>query len=340
MINTKHGKKDILIILSCMVILSACLIFIISCNNEDAGNKPLFVAYFSAKETGKGPADEVMEGILVLDVRYLRVESLDSNESYLVIWPYGYHLFTGNGKVNILDENGRTVASEGDIIKFSGGMVSAETAIKSASIQGVDKIKGPYWLMDDMIYRHPSPYDPEHREYLQLGEAYGEDPYLFDSVSYAERYNITPEIAIERFEILQTLIGLDTYLKNNESEIYGRLYIRHSPGFRIVTLFTGNGEETVKSYLPDELFEYIEIQNVSISYSSLVQTRTWITETLNNLEIITESYIDIRENSIVVHVMDLSRIDTAVQENELKIPEYVKIVEVGKFGIPENVPTD
>jgi hypothetical protein len=140
--------------------------------------------------------------------------------------------------------------------------------------------------------------------------------------------------------MLQTLIGLDTDLKNKESETYGGLYIQHSPGFRIITLFTGNGEKIVKSYLPDELFEYIEVQQVSISYSSLVEIRSLITDALNNLGILTESYIDIRENSVVVHVMDLSRIDTAVQENELEIPEYVKIVKVGKFGIPKNAPID
>jgi hypothetical protein len=130
-----HKNKGPLVILLCTIMLFTCLPLNISCNNEEAGNKPLFVAFFSAKETGKSPTDEVMEGKLVLDIRYLRVESLNTGSSYLIIWPYGYHLFTGNGKVDILDENGRTVASEGDIIKFSGGMVSAEVAIKSAGIQ-------------------------------------------------------------------------------------------------------------------------------------------------------------------------------------------------------------
>ncbi|OGN88775.1 MAG: hypothetical protein A2158_03775 [Chloroflexi bacterium RBG_13_46_14] len=145
-----------------------------------------------------------------------------------------------------------------------------------------------------------------------------------------------PQKAVERFEILQTLIGLDVELKNAEPETYAGLYIRHSPGFRIITLFTSNGEEIVRSYVPDDLFEYVEVQPVSISYFGLLQSQTRITDTLNNMGVDTESHIDVRENRVVVNVMDLNRIDAAIQENELEIPDYVEIIKVGKFGIPKN----
>jgi hypothetical protein len=191
-----------------------------------------------------------------------------------------------------------------------------------------------------MIYRHPSPYNLNHREYLQLGEVYREDPYLFDSVSYAERYEITSEIAVERFEILQALIGLDSGLKNTESETYGGLYIRHSPGFCIVTLFTVDGKDIIKSNVPDNLREYIEVQPVAVSYAGLERDQAEIKDTLNKMGVDSDSYIDIPENRIVFNVIDMSPIDATVEEGELEIPDYVDVIKVGKLGRRQNTSTD
>ncbi len=145
---------------------------------------------------------------------------------------------------------------------------------------------------------------------------------------YAEHYGIAVDEALSRFEIQEAFAGLDTQLSIKEAETFAGLYIQHEPEFRIVALFTRNGEETIKPYIPDGMAEYVEVRTVKVSYLELQNAQSEVSSALRSLGIRADSSIDVKENNIKYKVTDLAPVENAIGDGRLMIPGYVDIIEV------------
>lgn len=152
---------------------------------------------------------------------------------------------------------------------------------------------------------------------------------------YAQHYGITVGEALRRFEIQEAFAGLDTELSIEEAETFAGLYIQHEPEFRIVALFTRDGEETIKPYIPDGMAGYFEVRTVEVSYLELQNTQNEVSSVLKSLGIPTDSSIDIKENNVRFYVTDLAPVETAITNGSLTIPDYVDIIEVEALAQPD-----
>ncbi len=159
---------------------------------------------------------------------------------------------------------------------------------------------------------------------------------MFPEVAvYAEHYGITVDEALRRFEIQDAFAGLDTELGIKEPETFAGLYIQHEPEFRIVALFTREGEETMEPYIPEGLGEYVEVRTVVVSYLELQKAQNEISFVLKSLGIPSDSYIDIKENNVKFNVTNLAPVHEAVSDGSLTVPDYVVFIEVEGLAQPD-----
>jgi hypothetical protein len=145
---------------------------------------------------------------------------------------------------------------------------------------------------------------------------------------YAELDGITVEEELHRLEIQNAFAGLDTRLSIEEPETFAGLYIQSKPEFRIAVLFTRDGVETIKPYIPDGMEEFVEVRTVSVSYLELQNAQSEISSSIRSLGISTASDIDIYTNRVKIFVVDLKSVDEAIRNGILSVPEYVDFVKV------------
>ncbi len=152
---------------------------------------------------------------------------------------------------------------------------------------------------------------------------------------YAEYYGIPVDETLRRFEIQDAFAGLDTELSIKEPETFAGLYIQHEPEFRIVALFTRDGEAIMKPYIPDGMAEYVEVRTVEVSYRELQNAQSEVSSAISNQGIPADSYIDIKENNVKFNVVDLTPVNKAIDKGLLTVPDYVVFIEVEGLAQPD-----
>ncbi len=165
----------------------------------------------------------------------------------------------------------------------------------------------------------------------------GEDSSLGDAEIYAKNNGVSLEESIYRFHIQDIAGELDAKLSENEAETFAGLWVEHFPEFKVVVLFTENGEKIIEPYLTKELIDIIYIQPAKIPLIELQNTQQGILSSLWDIGISVESEINIYENNINLFVaeMDRVRLDNVLHDKLLIIPEYVKIAIISNLGKAE-----
>jgi|WetSurMetagenome_2_1015567.scaffolds.fasta_scaffold14704_3 streptogrisin C len=162
-----------------------------------------------------------------------------------------------------------------------------------------------------------------------------ENPALFTATSYANSFNVTLDEAKYRLE-LQPIIGeFDNTLRNIAAETFAGLWIEHEPMFRVVVLFTENGENTVQSCIPPELVGKVQVKTAEKSYTELEKIQVNTTFAIEDLGIPVESGIDVYENRVKLYVTEQDKLNSALQNNQLKISNKVDIKFVNSLSKPE-----
>ena len=120
-------------------------------------------------------------------------------------------------------------------------------------------------------------------------------------------------------------------LNKNERETYADLEIVDEPDLRVVVYFTEDGEETVRPYVRCTPLEgFVEVRTVEASMEELraAQEEAYriVTEELG---IRADSGINIQKNRVEIYVTDEERLEKAMSEAGVEMPEHVAVVEAG-----------
>lgn len=102
------------------------------------------------KEIRSSYPEALVEGTLVLENSYLRIDRFVDG-SVLPVWPHGYSLHIEGGEIQVLDNEGRLVASVGDSIKAGGGEIAAQIVEEFIGESLPHDCEGPYWLFSEVI---------------------------------------------------------------------------------------------------------------------------------------------------------------------------------------------
>ncbi len=155
---------------------------------------------------------------------------------------------------------------------------------------------------------------------------------LDDAQMYALNNNVSTEEAIRRFQLQDIAGKLGAELRENETETFAGLWIEHKPKFKIVVLFTQDGEETIKPYLKKyvELADIVEVRTANVSLANLQKDQEDVSSAISALGIPANSGVNVYNNSVELYITkaDMSRFDDALQRKEIRMPSTVRVITV------------
>lgn len=171
------------------------------------------------------------------------------------------------------------------------------------------------------------------------------DPSLGDAGTYAKQHGVSVDEALRRFRRQDVAGRLDADLTASETDTFAGLWIEHSPDFKIVVLFTGDGEQTIqrylrKDYMTKEVADILEIRTARISLAELVRVQTELISSLAVLDIHFESEVNVFENNIHIFINEPGKkaIDQAVENGFIEIPDYVVVKAMPEWGSESEEP--
>lgn len=160
------------------------------------------------------------------------------------------------------------------------------------------------------------------------------DALLYDAEIYAKNQGVSVEEALYRFHMQDVAGELDAKLTESEAETFAGLWIEHPPAFKIVVLFTQDGEKTIGSYLTEELINAVEVRSAEMSLVELENAQKEFVSSIWDMKIPVESEINVYENNVKIFVAEADRthLDDIVQAGLLTIPDYIKLITVSNLG--------
>jgi hypothetical protein len=142
-----------------------------------------------------------------------------------------------------------------------------------------------------------------------------------------------------QFRVSDTAGILQADLIANEPDTFAGLWIEHSPKLRVVVLFTGNAQKTIKPYLEKEymtkeLADVLDIRKAKVALAELERVTADLNSSLTDLRIRFESELDMVENNIKLGIgeEDKATFDLAVRSGSVQVPRYVVIKIIPQLG--------
>ena len=92
--------------------------------------------------------------VVVDDVGCIRLESGRSYDGDLIVWPPGYSMRVEDGRIQIVREDGQTVARVGDRMEMGGGQITSSTGSRGMYEKFLDvpkKCTGPLWIVGEVV---------------------------------------------------------------------------------------------------------------------------------------------------------------------------------------------
>lgn len=165
-----------------------------------------------------------------------------------------------------------------------------------------------------------------------------EDPLARDARWYAGDQGVSLEEAIRRLKLQEelSLSGLGPALEANEGDAFAGLWIQHEPEYRFVVLFTHDGEETIRPYIEGEPWaDVVEVRNgAGATLAELEAAQAEAGRIVRDLGIRADSGINVQENRVELYVTERARLDAALREAGLRLPDHVAVIEVEGLSEP------
>jgi hypothetical protein len=120
---------------------------------------------------------------------------------------------------------------------------------------------------------------------------------------------------------------LDTKLRDNESDTFGGSY---QSGPATVVLFTTNGDQIIRKYVPDEYMPFVRLMQ---SPNTLVQLETIQSQSIaaiSKLGIKADSQVDLLMQRVIVYVAaaDKVKIDNFKKDGSLSLSYNVDVMDI------------
>jgi hypothetical protein len=161
-----------------------------------------------------------------------------------------------------------------------------------------------------------------------IQDLFKDDPLRYDAAIYASYYGVTLNEGLRRLELQITIGEMDGELTENEVETFSGLWIEHEPEFKVVALFTGNGEETIKPYLRPGFSNIVEVRNAETSLAELVKIQEEATLSIEELGLNVESEVNVYENRVKIYVLDWEELDAMVKSGVLELSQKVDVIKI------------
>ena len=124
---------------------------------------------------------------------------------------------------------------------------------------------------------------------------------------------------------LQTAPGhLNVALQEAEAETFAGLWIENEPEFKVIVLFTQDGEKTLQPFIAGTLLDgRVEVRQAKVTLAELTSTGDDLNKMMRDLALPFTSAVDVKGNHVTVYITDRVLWDDALKQKGLTLPEYV-----------------
>jgi hypothetical protein len=140
---------------------------------------------------------------------------------------------------------------------------------------------------------------------------------------YAKDYGVSEDEATRRIKLQREISEIGAKIEAQEGATFGGMYIEHKPSFRVVSMFTANGEETLRRYTQDPTFV---ATTATHTYAHLKSAQDSLGPLLKPLNIKSWTDIDFSTGRVKLYVPDPAVVNLAVTAGTLKLPDIVDVV--------------
>ncbi len=146
---------------------------------------------------------------------------------------------------------------------------------------------------------------------------------------YAKDMGVSLQEAIRRLSLSHHAGDLRGKLEANESETLGGSWIQHEPEFRIVVLFTRDGEETIRPYIEGGPLEgLVDVFPADVTLAQLRTTQEEMIRLMRRAGLPANVGIDEWGNRVLLTVLDRKRLESELRQARVQLPQHVEIAEV------------
>jgi hypothetical protein len=162
------------------------------------------------------------------------------------------------------------------------------------------------------------------------------DPHEADVQSYARAFGISNQEAANCLNLELAARRLDEELSLKERETFGGLWIQHKPVFRIIVLFTEDGQEKLERYISDDLRAFVEVRTCGLSLEELSSVQGNILAALRSLNIPADTCINVYKGIIEVNIARSHQdvYEAAVEAGKITSSDNVDFQVVDQLAVP------
>ena len=134
--------------------------------------------------------------------------------------------------------------------------------------------------------------------------------------------------ALRRLHLQDRIGELNGELAANEPEAFAGLWIQNSPDYRVIVLFTRNGEETIKRYIADGPLEsLVEVRDAHVSLKVLEAAQPGVMALANRLGEEVHTGRNLADNIVELYVHNKAQFAAVLKRAGEVLPPSVRIVE-------------
>jgi hypothetical protein len=161
-----------------------------------------------------------------------------------------------------------------------------------------------------------------------------------DAQAYADEMGIGIEEAMRRLALQDPIGELNATLAARESATFGGLWVEHEPEYKVVVLFTRNGEETIRPLVAGgPLAEIVEVRVADATLGELIAAQSEASRIIDRLGIAVNSAVDVKRNRVEIWTTNSAKLARNLSDAGLQLPLHVELITVSTLASPESDPT-
>jgi hypothetical protein len=167
-----------------------------------------------------------------------------------------------------------------------------------------------------------------------------EQALLEDAEEYAWHWGVSVDEALRVSELGNRIGEMQAELEEKEKETFAGLWSEHTPRFRVIVLFTRDGEETIRPYAESRgLLDVIEVRSAQRSLAELeaaqIEYTTIVQDVLGSA--VSSSDIKVKDNCVEIYVLDKTHPLEELQNAHVRLPGFVHVIKIERQGGFEQV---
>ena len=151
-----------------------------------------------------------------------------------------------------------------------------------------------------------------------------------DAEMYARMTGVDVDTALARLSLQDDIGELNATLTSREGDLFGGLWVQHTPEYVIHIYVTRDEERIYRSYIERTPLEpYVKIERRPATLRDLRASQQAALEIVRNLGVEAMVTLSVQANRVEIRVQDKEAFERLLRERNIALPRFTVVVEGG-----------